>query len=134
MDTLTTDLAPITLTQAAADALGEAIAKSDTAPSGARTGLRLYVISGGCSGFRYGMMLEDAPGSDDHVFESEGQVIFVDPSSYPLVAGSSIDYLATLMGAGFTVNNPRAVSACGCGSSFRTDDDPGKAGCCGHGH
>src|SRR3954453_20560521 len=88
-------------------------------------GLRVYVYSGGCSGFRYGMMLEDAPTSEDNVLEANGVKVYVDGKSIDLLKGSQIDYVDTLMGAGFTVNNPNAVAACGCGSSFRTADDSG---------
>ena len=116
---------PIALTAAAAAKLGEFAAGEDLA-------LRVYIVQGGCSGFRYGMMLEDAIGADDRVIETEGRRIVVDPTSLPLLQGASIDYLDTLMGAGFTVNNPNAVAACGCGSSFRTADDGGAPRGCAH--
>ena len=96
------------------------------------TGLRVYVYSGGCSGFRYGMMLEDQPTPEDVTVESRGIKVYVDQQSTQLLAGSEIDYLDTLMGAGFTVNNPNAVSGCGCGSSFRTEGDAGSARSCAH--
>ncbi len=95
-------------------------------------GLRVYVYSGGCSGFRYGMMLEDQPTSEDITVESKGINVYVDQQSTQHLTGSEIDYLDTLMGAGFTVNNPNAVSACGCGSSFRTADSAGSPGGCHH--
>ncbi|HUG47209.1 MAG TPA: iron-sulfur cluster insertion protein ErpA [Candidatus Limnocylindria bacterium] len=95
-------------------------------------GLRVYVYSGGCSGFRYGMMLEDQPSSEDITVESKGIKVYVDPQSTQYLGGSEIDYLDTLMGAGFTVNNPNAVSACGCGSSFRTSESAGQPGACHH--
>ena len=96
------------------------------------TGLRVYVYSGGCSGFRYGMMLEDQPTPEDVTVESRGIKVYVDQQSTQLLAGSEIDYLDTLMGAGFTVNNPNAVSGCGCGSSFRTAESEGSPGGCSH--
>jgi len=95
-------------------------------------GLRVYVYSGGCSGYRYGMMLEDQPTSEDIAVESNGVRVYVDAASTQYLTGSEIDYVDTLMGAGFTVNNPNAVSACGCGSSFRTEDSAGSAGACHH--
>ena len=95
-------------------------------------GLRVYVYSGGCSGFRYGMMLEDAPTAEDKVLEANGVKVYVDGKSIDLLQGSEIDYVDTLMGAGFTVNNPNAVAACGCGSSFRTADDTGSPKGCSH--
>jgi iron-sulfur cluster assembly protein len=95
-------------------------------------GLRVYVYSGGCSGFRYGMMLEDQPSNEDVTIESKGIKVYVDANSTQHLLGSEIDYLDTLMGAGFTVNNPNAVSACGCGSSFRTSESAGQPGACHH--
>jgi iron-sulfur cluster assembly protein len=96
------------------------------------TGLRVYVYSGGCSGFRYGMMLEDQPTPEDVTVESRGIKVYVDQQSTQYLMGSEIDYLDTLMGAGFTVNNPNAVSGCGCGSSFRTAESAGSPGACHH--
>jgi iron-sulfur cluster assembly protein len=95
-------------------------------------GLRVYVYSGGCSGYRYGMMLEDQPTSEDMTVESNGVRVYVDGQSQQYLTGSEIDYVDTLMGAGFTVNNPNAVAACGCGSSFRTAESAGQAGACHH--
>ena len=95
-------------------------------------GLRVYVYSGGCSGFRYGMMLEDAPTPEDRILESNGVKVYVDGRSIDLLQGAQIDYVDTLMGAGFTVNNPNAVSACGCGSSFRTAESAGSPASCSH--
>ena len=118
----------VTLTDAAAAKLGE-LTKEETNPA---IGLRVYVYSGGCSGFRYGMMLEDAPTADDNILEANGVKVYVDGKSIDLLQGSQIDYVDTLMGAGFTVNNPNAVAACGCGSSFRTADDSGAPRACAH--
>ena len=95
-------------------------------------GLRVYVYSGGCSGFRYGMMIEDAPTEEDRVLQANGVTVYVDGKSVDLLQGAQIDYVDTLMGAGFTVNNPNAVAACGCGSSFRTAEDAGSPRSCAH--
>ena len=111
----------VALTDAAVTKLRE-LTKEETNPD---VGLRVYVYSGGCSGFRYGMMLEDAPTPEDNVLNASGIKVYVDGQSISLLQGSEIDYVDTLMGAGFTVNNPNAVAACGCGSSFRTADDSG---------
>jgi iron-sulfur cluster assembly protein len=78
------------------------------------------------------MMVEDAPTADDRLFETQGVKVYVDTNSVDLLTGSQIDYVDTLMGAGFTVNNPNAVAACGCGSSFRTADDAGSPRSCAH--
>jgi iron-sulfur cluster assembly protein len=118
----------VSLTDAAVVKLAE-LTKDETSPE---IGLRVYVYSGGCSGYRYGMMLEDAPTPDDRILEASGIKVYVDGQSVDLLKGSQIDYVDTLMGAGFTVNNPNAVAACGCGSSFRTADDAGSARSCAH--
>ena len=118
----------LSLTDAAATKLRELTAGEENP----QLGLRVYVYSGGCSGFRYGMMLEDAPTAEDSVLEANGMRVYVDGRSIDLLRGSSIDYVDTLMGAGFTVNNPNAVAACGCGSSFRTADSAGSPGACHH--
>ncbi len=116
------------LTDAAATKLQELTA----AEANPELGLRVYVYSGGCSGYRYGMMLEDAPTAEDQVLESKGVKVYVDGQTIELIQGSEIDYVDTLMGAGCTVNNPNAVAACGCGSSFRTADSAGQARSCAH--
>jgi iron-sulfur cluster assembly accessory protein len=118
----------VSLSNAAAAKLAE-LTKDEANPE---VGLRVYVYSGGCSGYRYGMMLEDQPTSDDSVLSANGVRVYIDNNSIPLIQGSEIDYVDTLMGAGFTVNNPNAVSGCGCGSSFRTADDGGAPKGCSH--
>jgi iron-sulfur cluster assembly accessory protein len=118
----------LSLTDAAASKLRELTA----AEASPEIGLRVYVYSGGCSGFKYGMMIEDAPTPEDKMLEANGVKVYVDGKSIDLLRGSQIDYVDTLMGAGFTVNNPNAVAACGCGSSFRTADDGGAPKGCAH--
>src|SRR5262245_35722438 len=118
----------VSLTDAAAVKLQE-LTKEETNPD---IGLRVYVYSGGCSGFRYGMMLEDAPTPEDNVLNANGIKVYVDGQSIDLLKGSQIDYVDTLMGAGFPVNQQYAIAACGCGSSFRTADDAGTARSCAH--
>jgi iron-sulfur cluster assembly protein len=118
----------VALSDAAAGKLRELV-EAEQNPA---IGLRVYVYSGGCSGFRYGMMLEDQPSAEDITVESKGIKVYVDRQSTQHLEGSEIDYLDTLMGAGFTVNNPNAVSGCGCGSSFRTAESAGQAGSCHH--
>lgn len=118
----------LSLTDAAALKLQE-LTKDEQNPE---IGLRVYVYSGGCSGYKYGMMLEDAPTPEDQILKANGVTVYVDGNSVPLLAGSEIDYVDTLMGAGFTVNNPNAVSGCGCGSSFRTTADAGTPRSCAH--
>ena len=84
--------------------------------------LRVAVKGGGCSGFQYALAL-DKPKADDHVFEQNGVSVVVDKVSMQFVFGSQVDYVDGLQGAGFTVNNPNVVAACGCGSSFQVKED-----------
>lgn len=118
----------LSLTDAAANRLQQ-LTREESNPD---IGLRVYVYSGGCSGYRYGMMLEDAPSPEDMILEEKGIKVYVDGNSVKLLSGAQIDYIDTLMGAGFTVNNPNAVAACGCGSSFRTEGDEGSPRSCAH--
>lgn len=82
------------------------------------SGLRLYVSGGGCSGFQYGLTFDERNESD-HVVESRGVNILVDEQSAQYLDGSEIDYVESVMGEGFMVNNPNAVETCGCGHSFK---------------
>ncbi len=81
-------------------------------------GLRVAVLPGGCSGFQYGLNIEDSPESDDEILELGGLRVFVDPFSAQYLEGVEIDYVTTMMGSGFTFKNPNATGGCGCGSSF----------------
>ena len=83
-----------------------------------RAGLRVAVLPGGCSGFQYGLNIEDAPEGDDEILDLDGLKVFVDPFSAQYLEGVQIDYVTSMMGAGFTFNNPVATGGCGCGSSF----------------
>jgi iron-sulfur cluster assembly accessory protein len=85
-------------------------------------GLRVGVKGGGCSGFQYQLAFDERK-DGDIVFESHGLKLLVDGPSLPYVDGSEIDYVDSLQGAGFQVNNPNVVAACGCGSSFRVADE-----------
>jgi iron-sulfur cluster assembly accessory protein len=80
--------------------------------------LRLSVEGGGCSGFQYKFGLADAPETDDVIAEVDGVRLLVDPVSLDLVAGATVDYVESLGGAAFKVENPQAASGCGCGASF----------------
>ena len=99
----------------------------------ATLGLRIFVAGGGCSGMQYGMTLDEEQ-EGDVVVEVEGVRVLVDEMSAGYISGSEVDYVDSLMGAGFTVNNPNAVSTCGCGHSFKTAGDCGQARSCGCGH
>ena len=81
-------------------------------------GLRVSVQPGGCSGFKYGLLIEDQPAEDDLVISQEGFNVFVDPFSAQYISGVTIDYVSSMQGSGFTFKNPNATGGCGCGSSF----------------
>ena len=106
-------IAPLTLTDAAAARIG-LIARKQAKPAV----LRLAVEGGGCSGFQDRFDLADAPEADDSVSETAGVKLVVDPVSLELLAGCTVDYVESLGGAAFKVENPNAASGCGCGSSF----------------
>jgi len=97
-------------------------------------GLRVFVQSGGCSGFSYGMGLdENSPQEDDQVVDIDGTLkVYVDAYSAQYLDGAEIDYVDQLMGGGFTIHNPNAVRTCGCGHSFQTSDSAGTARSCSH--
>ncbi len=81
-------------------------------------GLRLYVSGGGCSGFQYGLAF-DKESDGDHVIEAHGVKLLVDEQSAQYVEGAEVDYVESVMGEGFKVNNPNATETCGCGHSFK---------------
>jgi iron-sulfur cluster assembly protein len=87
-----------------------------------KAGLRIYVQGGGCSGFSYGMVIDEVS-DGDQIFEHEGVKVIVDPMSYQHLDGSQVDYKEDLMGGGFAIQNPNAKSTCGCGHSFSTGDE-----------
>jgi iron-sulfur cluster assembly accessory protein len=89
--------------------------------------LRVFVSGGGCSGMQYGMSFEQSPRDFDSVIEHEGVRLVVDPTSLMYLQGAQIDYVDSLMGGGFRIDNPNAVSSCGCGHSFRTKDGGSEA-------
>ena len=95
--------------------------------------LRIFVAGGGCSGLQYGMTLDEEQDGDTVISQGDFNVL-VDEMSLGYISGSEVDYVDSLMGAGFTVNNPNAVSSCGCGHSFKTAGGGGDARSCGCGH
>ena len=109
----------ITLTDKAADKIKELL---DGSADGADQVLRVAVRGGGCSGFQYALAFDNKR-DDDHVFENKGVAVVVDKLSMQFVFGSEVDYVDGLQGAGFAVNNPNVVAACGCGSSFQVKED-----------
>jgi iron-sulfur cluster assembly accessory protein len=111
--------AAIKLTDKAATKINELLADQ---PEGADQALRVAVRGGGCSGFQYALAF-DRKRDDDHVFEHNGVAVIVDKVSMQFVFGSEVDFVDGLQGAGFAVNNPNVVAACGCGSSFQVKED-----------
>jgi len=118
----------VSLTDAAAAKVSELRAREGKDSAA----LRLFVKSGGCSGFSYGLAFDERIADDDRI-EHHGSVpIVIDAFSAQYVNGAEIDYVDSLMGSGFAINNPNAVSSCACGSSFNTDGSPARAGGCAH--
>ena len=123
MDLATTIEVVVTLTDVAAGKIQTLLADEEHA----NAGLRVAVRGGGCSGFQYQLALDETR-DGDKVFEYDGIRIIVDELSLKYVDGSTVDYTESLMGAGFQVNNPNVVAACGCGSSFRVADEEPSCG------
>ena len=107
----------INVSTSAAAKINELLAEEQKA----QAGLRVFVQGGGCSGFQYGLMIEDSPGAGDQSFESNGVKLFIDPISARYLTGAEVDFIDSVTGGGFTIKNPNAKSTCGCGSSFSTE-------------
>jgi len=105
----------VSMTRTATEKVQDFIQEHGAAVS---VGLRVAVLPGGCSGFQYGLNIEDGPEDDDEVLEVGGVKVFVDPFSAQYLEGVEIDYVSSMMGQGFTFRNPKATGGCGCGSSF----------------
>jgi iron-sulfur cluster assembly protein len=106
----------LTLTDKAADEVRKFITAEQVPAETA--GLRVSVLPGGCSGFKYSLNIEERPLDDDIVSEVNGVRLFVDGFSAQYLTGVTIDYVSSMQGSGFTFNNPNATGGCGCGSSF----------------
>jgi len=104
----------ISVTESAASKIKDLLAEENKAESG----LRVFVQGGGCSGFQYGLMIEENGGVGDQTYESNGIKLYVDPVSLSYLKGAEVDFVDTITGGGFTIKNPNATSTCGCGSSF----------------
>jgi iron-sulfur cluster assembly accessory protein len=108
----------INVSETAAAKISELLTEENKAGSG----LRVFVQGGGCSGFQYGLMIEEAgQGPTDQVYESHGVKLFVDPISMQYLTNAEVDFVDTVTGGGFTIKNPNATSTCGCGSSFSVE-------------
>jgi iron-sulfur cluster insertion protein len=106
----------INVSETAAAKINELLTEENKAGSG----LRVFVQGGGCSGFQYGLMIEEgeARTDADQTVESNGVRLFIDPISVRYLKGAEVDFVDSLAGGGFTIRNPNAKSTCGCGSSF----------------
>src|SRR3972149_2616621 len=111
----------VTITQSAANAVQQLLTKRNLDGYA----LRVYVSGGGCSGFQYGMALDNNMRDEDLQYEMHGVKVIIDEISIQYLNGASIDYVEELMGGGFKITNPNAVAACGCGNSFPTKEDSG---------
>ena len=106
----------MTLTERAAEEVRKFIAQEQVPVETA--GLRVSVLPGGCSGFKYSLNIEERPLDDDMVHDVNSVRVFVDGFSAQYLAGVTIDYVSSMQGSGFTFTNPNATGGCGCGSSF----------------
>src|SRR3970282_1442679 len=102
----------INVTHTAASKINELLAEEQKLNSG----LRVFVQGGGCSGFQYGLMIEENGGGAHPVCEANGGKVLVDPISIRYLKGAEVDFVETVTGGGFTIKNPIATSTCGCGS------------------
>lgn len=120
----------VSLTPAAAAKIRELMAQETDVSV-----LRVAIEGGGCSGFQYGLGFDRGAQEGDLEFEQEGVKVVVDPFSAPYLKGAQVDYLETIQESGFKIDNPNAVSSCGCGHSFQVADDadPSEIGGCGSG-
>jgi len=103
----------ITMTDRALEQVQHILSEDDTSKN-----LRVFVQGGGCAGFNYGFALEDEVSDDDMIYEHSGFRLIVDGASYTYLQGSTIDYKTMGLNSQFVIENPQAVSTCGCGSSF----------------
>jgi len=109
--------AQITITPKAAEKIKEFMTEEDAKANF----LRVYVQGGGCSGLSYGMGFEKASEEDDIVIEENGVKLLIDSYSIDHLKGANVDYIESLMGSGFKINNPNVKKSCSCGSSFNTE-------------
>lgn len=110
---------PISITDKAIEFVKSIIEESERE----NLNLRIYVSGGGCSGLQYGMALDEIVDLDDEVFKIQGINVVIGAIDLKYLIGSTVDYVETMLGGGFKVENPNAVKSCGCGSSFSVEDD-----------
>lgn len=120
-DAVTTDEQIITVTPAALTVI-QGLLQQRNIPNHA---LRVFVTGGGCSGLQYGMSFDPNPQEYDQVVQFDGVRVVIDPTSLIYLQGAVIDFVDSLIGGGFRIDNPNAVSSCGCGTSFKSKDGAG---------
>lgn len=116
MSTMNTPEVAVNITAAAQTEVQKFMVAENVAPEVG--GLRVSVQPGGCSGFKYSLLIEDKPAEDDTILPQGSFNLFVDPFSMQYLGGVTIDYVTSMQGSGFTFKNPNATGGCGCGSSF----------------
>ncbi len=116
-----TDNAALTVTPAAVSIIRDLL-EQRAIPDHA---LRVFVTGGGCSGMQYGMAFQETPEAGDTVVMKDGVRLLVDPTSMMYLQGATIDYADSLIGGGFRIDNPNALSSCGCGHSFKSGEQQG---------
>ena len=127
---------PVTLVSLTERAAAKIKELQSTEPAGEAEVLRVAIQGGGCSGFQYGLGFDRGSVEGDHDLELHGVRVVVDPFSAPYLTGATIDYLDGIQESGFKIDNPHAVSSCGCGHSFQVDEEAAAdahAGGCGSG-
>ena len=125
----------VTLTASAASKIKQLMAEE---PAGEAEVLRVAIQGGGCSGFQYGLGFDRGTEAGDVELEQHGVRVVVDPFSAPYLQGAIVDFIDGIQESGFKIDNPNAVSSCGCGHSFQVDDEaaddaPAASGGCGSG-
>jgi iron-sulfur cluster assembly protein len=123
--TTTSNVEEITVTEAAANAVKDLLNKRNLE----NYGLRVFISSSGCQGYQYGMALEEEPRPEDVVMEHHGITIIVDDVSLVYLHGATIDYIETETESGFKIDNPNAVSTCGCGGTSKAEKVVSNGGC-----
>ena len=116
---------PVSLTQPAVEAVRDVITKKNLQGYA----LRLYISGGGCSGYQYGLALDNNILAEDSVIETDGIKLIVDEVSIKYLQGATVDYVEGLTNSGFKINNPNAASSCNCGQSFNSESSEGCTGC-----
>lgn len=111
----------LTITESAASRIKEMMAEKEEE----NAFLRVAIKGGGCTGLSYGMGFDHEVQTGDEQFEAHGIQVVVDADSAPALSGTVIDFKQSMMGGGFTIDNPNAIASCGCGSSFRTATNAG---------